>query len=445
MSINFFGTDGIRTRVGHHPLTIQAMPLLGYAIAQWLLAQSHPNYRIAIAHDTRSSSSFLKAACKTGMLLHSITIDDLGTLPTPALCKIIKETENYAGGIMLTASHNPAHDNGIKVINHHGSKVNLPAQKEISQIFAQQLTHQAIYNYTNKSTARVWDCTDIYLNTVTDLFPKKMLNSLKIVVDCAHGAASSVAPIIFKQLGANIIAINNTPDGTNINNQCGPLHPASLQQAVLKNKATMGFAFDGDADRVVVINHEGTIISGDNLLALLTDHPLYREQPTVVGTIMSNHAFDIFLKNRGKQLIRTNVGDIHIAQELIKQNNLLGGEPAGHIIMRDYLDSSDGIVAALRIAETVLLTNNWNMNTFNPYPQVINNIVLPAPQCTDSTFALLSSHYARQLPHGRIILRRSGTEHDIVRIMVEDIDQHHATMVCNQVVHTLKTTKVFND
>jgi Phosphomannomutase len=230
-------------------------------------------------------------------------------------------------------------------------------------------------------------------------------------------------------LGADIIALNTSPNGTNINNECGALHTTHLQQEVVKQHADIGFAFDGDGDRVIAVNRNGGAKNGDDIIALLSQHPLYMQQKTIVGTIMSNHGLELFLHAQGKHLVRTAVGDKYVAAYLNDHQNLLGGEQSGHIIMYDYLQTGDGMMTALRIIETIIMTNNWDMKTFERLPQILINIpVVHKRDLKDPDIASIITHYEQQLDSGRVIVRYSGTE-NLLRVMVEDTTQKAAQTI----------------
>jgi phosphoglucosamine mutase len=269
------------------------------------------------------------------------------------------------------------------------------------------------------------------------LFPTPFLRNKKIVLDCAHGATSSIAPQIFKMLGAEVIALYTQPTGTNINEQCGSVYPQAAQAMVLQEQADAGFAFDGDGDRMIAINRNGDLKNGDDVLALLSQHPVYTHAPGVVGTIMSNQGLALFLAQQNKKLLRTPVGDKHIARKLLEENLVLGGEQSGHIIVRDHLNAGDGIVTALRVLETLTITNDWEMNTFTPFPQTLINVPITTKKdLTDQTLQTIIAQHEAQLGNGRIIVRYSGTE-PLLRVMVEEQDQDIAHTVGNNLVRAL--------
>lgn len=441
MNNNLFGTDGIRNKVGNAPFTVTELPRLGTAIAHWA-AQKYavPNLQnlplCLIASDTRSSCSFVKTSLISSMLLAPITLIDLGILPTPALVALLQNNNSYHFGIMISASHNPHHDNGIKLIDAKTGKLTELDEKTITSLF---YNHAHTNTYTQFGSLRSYaGAAEQYKNHVIAKFTPNFLYGLTIVLDCAHGATYNVAPDIFKALGATIITINNTPDGTNINNSCGALHPEQLINNVHSYNADMGFAFDGDGDRVTIVNKHGEIKDGDDTIALLATHPRYSNEKTIVGTIMSNEGLATHLQSHNKILIRTPVGDKHISAYLAQHNLLLGGEQSGHIIMRDYLNSGDGIFSALSIIEAALHTNNNELHTFAKYPQVLINIpITQKKELTSQPYATIIADYAKKLSNGRLEVRYSGTE-NLLRVMVESLDKIHALSIGNQLASTLK-------
>lgn len=435
MTPNLFGTDGIRTRVGKAPFTHLDIPRLGYAIAQWATETYASPIRILLAHDGRISGEWMSNALTSGLLLEPITISYAHLLPTPAVCNIVKQQSNLALGIVISASHNRYQDNGIKIIDRTTGKISSEDEEHIS----------ALYHQNNMPSYHTFGAMELYGNAaqeyvqnIASLFPPDLLAHKKVVLDCAHGATSYSAPALFRAVGAQVIAINRTPNGTNINDQCGALHLEPLQKIMQQEQADIGFAFDGDGDRVMIITHEGTIKNGDDMLTLLSTHPLYRGEQNIVGTIMSNHGLDLFLCTQNKRLVRTPVGDKYIADYLQKHHALLGGEQSGHIILRDYLPTADGMVTALRVIETIQQTNNWALQTFTHYPQTFVNVPIGRKKdLQDPTIAAIIADHETQLHTGRLVVRYSGTE-NLLRIMVEDAEQQTAQRIGNTLARILQ-------
>lgn len=417
---NFFGTDGIRTRIGKYPLTIEALPQLGIAIAQWAFEKYEHVPTILLGHDTRQSCSLVKSALQTGLLYYGARVYDAQILPTPALYNIICTSTQFDVGIIISASHNPWHDNGIKIVDKKQGKLSYHDELRISTLFAQNTYNPT---YTNLGESHYFpSATDYYLGSLNTFFAANFLQNKKIVLDCAHGATSNIAPMIFKHFGAQVITINNQPNGININQTCGALHPEMLQKTIIEHAGDIGFAFDGDGDRIIAVSHTGEIKNGDDILAILLDHPMYKHTSSIVGTVMSNQGLEAYLTQRNKKLLRSNVGDKYVSERMEQEKSIIGGEQSGHIILQDYLNTGDGIFTALRILETLIISNNWAMHTFKKFPQVLINI----PVNTKKDLALpylanIIKYHETLLPHGRLLVRYSGTE-SVLRILVEDSD-----------------------
>jgi len=349
--------------------------------------------------------------------------------PPQLLFSCCKKSGLFDVGIIISASHNSYQDNGIKLIDAKQAKLSLQDELVISKlmhILSNEISYQGFGNQLSMPDAAMG-----YANHIYTFFPPNFLNKIRVVLDCANGAAYKLAPVIFKHLGAQVITLHDLPTGRNINENCGALHPTLLQKAVVENKAHIGFAFDGDADRVMCVTQQGVIKNGDDILAILLTHPAYAHMQTVVGTVMSNFGFELHLNRQGRLLRRTLVGDKYVSADLIDQGLVLGGEPSGHIIARDYLDSGDGIFAALRLIETVVLTGNWSLESFMQLPQV--HVNMPVPIRYDlhkPPFDRILSTYQKMVVNGRIIVRYSGTE-NVLRIMIEDQEYQVArTIAC---------------
>lgn len=439
MITNLFGTDGIRKTVGQSPFTAHELPLLGWAIGNWLRTKYSDNIEILIAHDTRQSAAFIKAALKTGLLAHPITIHDAQILPTPAVSRLVQKHATMVCGIVISASHNPYQDNGIKIFDASGNKLSQEDSNQINALFY-EAKNNFVPTYTHfGSEHNAEHLAQSYISSVCALFTPHFLSGIRVTLDCAHGATHAVAPQIFEQLGAHVDTLCTAYNGININDRCGSEHPQYTQQAVIENKTDIGFAFDGDGDRVVAINKMGVIKNGDHILATLLDHLHYTDQPTIVGTEMTNQGLAVYVQQKNKQLLRTPVGDVHVIRRLTQENLLLGGEQSGHIIMRDISNNADGIITALRIMEAILHSGNWHMETFTPFPQKLINV--PISQKKDLSKPPLSTlieQSAAQLDkNSRLLVRYSGTE-SIIRVMIEDANETHAQTICTELSLALK-------
>lgn len=444
-----FGTDGIRARFGQFPLDNESIIKLGLAIGQWAQekytsTKNDSMLNILIGHDTRISCDNIKQNLALGLLNYNITIHDAQIIPTPAIVKIINNKCDYFNfGIIITASHNPYHDNGIKIVDSKTGKLEKIDEDKITENFY----NLAISSNTNKTFSIRNELTEEsnnyekykiiktlqeeYIKTITSYFKKNTLKNIKIALDCANGATYKVAPKIFKQLGANILTVSNTPDGKNINQDCGSTHPENLQKFMLNNNCDIGFAFDGDGDRIAAISKNNQTKDGDDILCLLSQHPDYKNQTAIVGTIISNYGLEIYLNKNNKKLIRANVGDKDVCKELNHNNLLVGGEPSGHIVLRNYLSCGDGIFAALKLIEGIKNTNNWDLKTFERTPQITINIkVKEKKDLNEPKLKEIILKYKNKLNNGRLIVRYSGTE-DLLRIMTESSDKNLAQEICN--------------
>jgi len=425
-----FGTDGVREKVGKSLLTNENLPKLGYAVGQQIIEKHGPHASVLFGHDTRISSSFIKTTLQSGLLLHPLTVVDAGVLPTPAVCRLVHQNKTFKAGIIITASHNKYHDNGIKIVDDQGAK-NKEYTCAIEQFFS---TVPETYDYSSLGNLNIWpEGADQYTSNLCSLFPPQFLKKSTIVIDCANGAFSHIAPQVFEKLGATVIPIHNNPNGTNINDNCGSLHPADLIASIQKNNANIGFGFDGDGDRIIVITKDGIQKDGDDILALLLQHPHYTNQQAVVGTIVSNEGLATWLATQNKELIRAGVGEPLVVEQLKQHKLVLGGEPSGHIILNNYLGSSDALFTALRLCEVIIQTDNWNCTTFDRYPQI--SLTIPVSNkipLDQQPLARIIAQADSQLPHGRLIVRYSGTE-NILRITTEDKNKEQA----HHVAHTL--------
>ncbi len=434
--MNIFGTDGIRNKVGTGLFSLENLPKLGRAIALWLEKKGGEQPSIVLACDTRISCDFVKSALKSGLLLSPVSLVDAGILPTPGLAQLLSLNKNYSLGIMISASHNPYYDNGIKLIDSLTGKLSQEDEITISAFF-NSMNKPAEYSMFGKDIILL-DAPDIYIKTICSFFPSNFLLGKKIVLDTAHGATYLVAPAIFQALGAHVITLNNKPNGTNINAQCGATDLVSLQKSVLENKADIGFAFDGDGDRLMLVSSFAETKNGDDILALLSQHRAYKNQDTIVGTVMSNQGLEVFLQQAGKKLLRTAVGDKYVVQALQEHAYLLGGEQSGHIILKDLATTGDGILAALRICEVLQQTNNWSLDTFEKYPQVLLNVIVTHKKDLTTGQALAILNLAeKQIVSGRILVRYSGTE-NLLRVMVEEKDPQKAAAIAHELAQELK-------
>ena len=439
-----FGTDGIRARMGQSPLTPHELVTLGATVGAWMCSkQTDPQTtpRILIAHDTRHSAPLVKASLKAGLFQYPVTVFDADVMPTPALFhQVIQGPYDY--GIMITASHNPYQDNGIKIITKKDGKLTENDEQELTALYAHNpytpsVAQSAIalatagYEHLGREQ-KVLDATAQYLEALRDYFPEPFLRGITIVLDCAQGAYASVAPAFLEELGAHVISLAITPDGKNINKDCGSLHPQRLQEAVITHHAHAGFAFDGDGDRLITVTKNGICKDGDELLSFLLNHPTYQQESAIVGTILSNEGLAIQLEKQGKILYRTPVGDKNVVQKMKDCGALIGGEPSGHLILRDFTDTADGLFTLLRLAQTALFINDWNFTSFTKLPHITLNVPVTCKKdLACAPYATIITTHQAELSEGRVIVRYSGTE-PLLRIMVEAADQEEAHTVATK-------------
>lgn len=429
---NLFGTDGIRGTAGKELFVEEKLLTIGKAIARWACMTYGSNPRLLLIHDTRISAGFVKSALKTGLLQFPLTVVDAGVLPTPAAAHLMKQDRPFHAALIISASHNPYQDNGIKIIDARTGKLSLTDELIISELIMHGVAPR-LQTYGQEEFYP--QATEHYCAQLKTHVTPHFLEGKKIVLDTANGATAQVAPQIFTMLGAHVITINNAPNGYNINEQCGALHLEHLQKTVLEHHADIGFAFDGDGDRVMAVNGQGQVKDGDDILALLLAHPDYQATKAVVGTVMSNEGLAHFLQTRRKMLIRTKVGDKYVAEQLAAELLLLGGEPSGHIILRNIIGTGDGILVALKVLETIVQTGNNTFETFAKYPQAMKNITVTTKHdLSKEPFATKLEAVQNTLPAGRILVRYSGTE-PVLRIMTEADTLEHAQAACQELAH----------
>lgn len=428
---SLFGTDGIRGTVGTGFFTEQQLIQCGKAVGMWL-QQKHAQPHLLLTYDTRISASFIKVCLMTGLAQTGVTVHDAGVLPTAGLFHLLPNSI-YHLGIMITASHNPYYDNGIKIVTPHG-KLSAEEEATFMHFFSSELTAT---HYAQMHT--VTDAPEQYKNHLRAGFPNLKLNGIKIVVDTAHGAFYSIAPQLLTELGATVIPLHTEPNGSNINEKCGSVHPQALIAAVRKHSAMLGCAFDGDGDRIVLVGPDGTLKDGDDILAYLLQHPDYVNTPALVGTVMSNAGLAHWCQQNNKQLVRTQVGDKYVIEQLQKNNLLLGGEPSGHIILNNHLSTGDGLLVLLKVLETLLLTKNYTFTTFAKYPQALTNIrIQQKKDLTLSPCKEVINAAEQEVLDGRVLVRYSGTE-NVLRVMVEAPEEILARTLCTRLTQQLDT------
>ena len=431
-----FGTDGIRGRANVYPISPDLVLKLGQAIGLFFKEQ-HPHPRILIGKDTRLSGYMLEQALASGICSVGVDAQFLGPLPTPGIAYLTRGLRASAG-IVISASHNPYQDNGIKIFSANGYKLPDDAEERLETLLnAATLGENLPIDAAIGRAKRIDDAIGQYAVYLKEQFPKHLtLDGLRIVIDCANGAAYRVAPKVFTELGAECFLIGVAPNGININEGCGALHPQNLAEQVKLYKADVGLAFDGDADRLIIIDERGELVDGDEILAICGQQMMRLgklRNATVVSTVMSNMGLEIALDRVGAKVKRTKVGDRYVMEEMLKGDYNLGGEQSGHLIFRDSATTGDGILAALHVLE-IMVSEQKSMSSLKScmqrLPQVLKNIDVYEKVPLDHMpilGQLIAKMEAKLGKTGRILFRYSGTE-SLARIMVEgqNIDEIEA-------------------
>ncbi len=428
--MELFGTDGVRGRAGDSKLNAFSAMKLAMAAGIYFRKHSITN-KIIVGKDTRRSGYMIENAIVSGLTAVGYDVRQIGPMPTPAIA-FLTEDMRCDGGIMISASHNAYHDNGIKFFDSHGDKLNEKDEKEIEEIFFNdellQLNQKQYMEIG--SSKRIDDVIGRYIVQIKNSFPKDLtLNGIRVVLDTANGASYKVAPTIFSELGADVIVLSNEPNGENINLNCGALHPENLSEQVRHLRADIGFAFDGDADRLVVVDENGQVINGDKLLGALCVH-LKKvgklSNNALVATIMSNEALSDYLSSHDISLFRANVGDKYVLDIMKKENINLGGEQSGHIIFSDFAKTGDGLVAAMQVMALILRNKDKKaseiLNPFELYPQMQKNIKISKKIPFEEIDGLNELKNELSKSGIRTLVRYSGTE-NLLRLLTEGKDK----------------------
>jgi phosphoglucosamine mutase len=446
MTRQFFGTDGIRGVVGQDPITPDFFIRLGFAIGSILVKNNtdkkikHPS--VVIGKDTRVSGYMLESALEAGFIAAGVDVYLTGPMPTPAIAYLTKALRSQAG-IVISASHNPFPDNGIKIFSEAGEKLPDAFETEVELALNQPI--KTVLPHDLGKAKRVDDATDQYIEFCKSTFPESLnLRGIKIVLDCAHGATYQVAPKIFSELGADVITIGNEPDGFNINLDVGSTNPQTIKEATLKHKADLGIAFDGDGDRVVMIDHLGHVVDGDQLVLVIA-RALKQENQLkggVVGTLMTNMAIEKALNDLSIEFVRTHVGDRYVLETLREKGWSIGGENSGHILTLDEHSTGDAIIASLQVLKSLRLLNQslHDATKDSPlYPQILINVETNKKIDLENNKSIqdaIRNVESKLNDKGRVLLRASGTEAKI-RVMVEGEDleavKNHAKFIADKV------------
>lgn len=442
MSRKYFGTDGIRGTVGQAPITLDFVLRLAHAVGR-VLKRSEARPTVLIGKDTRISGYMLESALESGFNSAGVDVVLLGPLPTPGVAYLTR-AQRASLGVVISASHNPFADNGIKFFSAQGSK--LPDAWELA--VEAELDEAPVWaDSANLGKARrLDDAAGRYIEFCKSTFANELtLKGLKIVVDAAHGAAYHIAPKVFHELGAEVISIGCAPDGLNINHEVGATHPEALIEAVKTNHAHYGIALDGDADRLLMVDASGRLYNGDELLYLMADDRLGRDEhvPGVVGTLMTNMAVELAFKARGVQFVRAKVGDRYVLEELHKHHWLLGGEGSGHLLALDKHTTGDGLISALQVLQTCVRSEQSMaqlLSSVTLFPQTLINVRLQPGQDWKANTRLTAETKAVEAElgdAGRVLIRASGTE-PLVRVMVEARDADQAQACAERLAQTLR-------
>ena len=428
MARKYFGTDGIRGTVGQHPITADFMLKLGYAAGKVLTRDTKVKKRVLIGKDTRVSGYMFEAALESGLIAAGVNVDMLGPMPTPAIAYLTRAFRASAG-IVISASHNPVADNGIKFFSADGYKLPDEVELEIERLIDEPLTTNDSFNLGK--ARRITDATGRYVEFCKGSLPSQFnLTGFKIVLDCANGATYNAAPKVFKELGAKVITMANEPNGFNINDQCGSTYMEGVCARVVEEKADFGIALDGDGDRVLFSDANGEVVDGDELIYIIAQH---RHQSAmgcngVAGTLMSNLGMELALKDLGIPFLRTKVGDRYVVEALKENGWSLGGEGSGHVLCSDLNTTGDGIVAALQVIRAISDSGKTlaELKTgMQKFPQIMINVRLSKKVDISNNSAINSAvadAEKKLAGRGRVLLRPSGTE-PLIRVMAEGDDQ----------------------
>lgn len=447
-----FGTDGVRGRANIEPVTAETALKLGRAAAHVFknkqsLARNRVRHRIVIGKDTRLSGYMLENALSSGVLSMGVDVVFIGPLPTPGVAYVTRSLRADAG-IVITASHNPYDDNGIKFFGPDGYKLDDETEHQVEKlVFSGDIESVRPTAGEIGKAVRVDDAIGRYVEHAKTAFPRGLtLEGMRIVVDCAHGAAYKTTPMVLQELGAEVIPFGTQPNGTNINRECGSMHPQTLCAKVREYRADIGIAHDGDADRVLLCDEAGNLIDGDDIMAISALQMLSEgtlQKKTLVATVMSNAGLDVAIRAAGGEVIRTPVGDKNVIDAMLENDYNFGGEQSGHLIFRDHSSTGDGLVAALQILNAMKLRAeplSRLAKCWKRYPQLVTNVKVrskPPFEQLDQILDLVKQAEAEVKPHGgRVLLRYSGTEPK-ARLLIEgpdsDVMERWSMAICESI------------
>jgi len=438
----YFGTDGVRGKVGAYPITPDFALKLGWAAGKVLASQG--SKMVLIGKDTRISGYMLESALEAGLAAAGLSAAFTGPMPTPAIAYLTR-TFRAEAGIVISASHNPYYDNGIKFFSAKGTKLPDEIEEAIEAMLEQPM--DCVESAELGKASRINDAAGRYIEFCKGTFPAHLgLEGYKIVVDCANGATYHIAPNVLRELGAEVIEIGTDPNGLNINEKCGATDVTALQAKVVETKADVGLAYDGDGDRIMMVDHLGNKVDGDQILFIIAREALRSGQLKggVVGTLMSNMSLEIALKMLGVPFLRANVGDRYVLEKMVENDWMLGGENSGHIIIADKNTTGDGIVASLAVLAAMAqhkLSLNELASAVKLFPQVLINVRFAGgenPLESDAVKSVAADVEKRLEGKGRILLRKSGTE-PLIRVMVECQDAALAQQCAEEIAEAVKS------
>jgi len=438
-----FGTDGVRGKAGKK---LNAMSAMRLAMAAGIYFRKNSiNNKIIVGKDTRRSGYMIENAIVSGLTAVGYDVRQIGPMPTPAVA-FLTEDMRCDAGIMISASHNPYFDNGVKFFDAQGNKLNEIDESEIEKIYFDDklIEEHQKEEFGIGRSKRIDDVIGRYIVHIKNSFPKNLtLHGIRVVLDVANGAVYKVAPAVFNELGADVVLLNDEPNGSNINLNCGALHPENLGEQVRKLRADIGFAFDGDADRIVVVDENGDVIDGDKLLGALSvylkDNGTLKKNSSV-ATVMSNQALEDYLNENGIELYRCNVGDKYVLETFLKEGLNFGGEQSGHVILNDFAKTGDALVAALAVMANVLTQDkpvSELLNPFELYPQEQKNLTVANKIPLDEIKGYEELVKKIESLNIRVLIRYSGTE-NLLRILLEGRDEKELVKMMDKVVTFLK-------
>ena len=441
----YFGTDGIRGEANAHPMTAEVALRIGLAAGKLFRSRDEGRHMVVIGKDTRLSGYMVEPALVAGFTSAGMDVRLLGPMPTPGVAMMTRSLRADLG-VMISASHNPWTDNGIKLFGPDGYKLSDARELEIEALMGQSLSEDLAPATALGRAARVDDSQARYVEIAKATFPRRLsLSGLRIVIDCANGAAYKVAPAVLYELGAEVIPVGVSPNGMNINEECGSTHPEGMITAVKEYRADIGIALDGDADRLVICDEKGRVIDGDQIMALIADNWARRNRLAgggVVATVMSNLGLERFLGERNLRLERTAVGDRSVMKRMREGGYNLGGESSGHIILSDFSTTGDGLLAALQVL-AVLKAGDRPMSAlarqFEPAPQKLENVRFTSgkPLEAEGVKAAIADAEQKLGTGGRVLVRASGTE-PLIRVMAEGDDEALVNQVVSEIVGAVR-------